>query len=388
MPQLAPLTLSALIERSDISALPDMPIITDTSITTARYVEENPESFQTILQAGAQHLPPFGLRRTDAFFAWQIKKNNPPYGAEMLDVAGLSNGTPGAITLNLSHDIACSTGIYTTPQGAPSLVRLLDWDLKMSAVTIALTRQGQGGDWMDISYPGFTGTVTAIGPHFAAAINRAPMPGRPHKIKVANHVKYAPPLVDDMISRIKTILSPHISPIHLLRQTFEQCVSFDEAVKKIVEAETSCSVIIPIAGKTADEAAIIYKDLDYCAISTFSQGGDKLRALFADNANVAIIEETSLAAANHWPVGYGLAPAHERRFTNSEGRVDTLIKALSGAKDQDIFERLHLSETDVDGLNVVSSTALVAELTPATRAIRTVTLQGQKLVQKPAAFSL
>jgi len=330
----------------------------------------------------------FPLKLADWYYARKMRNGNIPFSSEIEGVASVADGIAGPIALNFSYDVACSTGIYLTKEGHPSVIRTLDWGLKMAPSTIALTRKGKGGNWIDITYPGFAGSVTALGPHFTAAINRAPLPQRSSDIQDSTVPNYKPPLRDRTRSFLRTIWSDDISPVHLLRQTFEECTTFDGAIHKIATTKTNGPVIIPIAGKASDEAAIIYKDIDYCAIGTFSEGFDRLNALFKGSVQIRIIQEECLTSTNHWPEGYGLPPAHQRRNMNSEGRKTRLVEALEHARHHDVFDLLHLSSIETEGGNIVPKTVLAAELIPATGILRAVTMEGLELAQRPIELCL
>ncbi len=379
-----PMSLAQRIQQTTISDLPAIQYIQDPEVTTVSHVEQNPHALLSILSAGRDEASLLKLKLADLWYGVKIQISDVPFGKEIVAAASVAKGVAGTIALNFCYDIACSTGIYLTKEGRPSLIRTLDWDLKMAPLTIALTRKGTGGNWIDITYPGFAGTVTALGPHFSAAINRAPMRRRFSKIKdAAKTPNYKPPFIDRTLSFFQTLCSSDISPVHLLRQAFEECTSFDGAVHKIATTKTNCPVIIPIAGTKEDEAAIIFKDGDFCTVATFSEGVSGLSNLFKDNAHVTIVEEEFLAATNHWPEGYGMPDEHQRRNSNSEGRRLSLIKVLQGAKIGNVFDLFQLSEKETGGKSIVPSTVLAAELTPATGMLKGVTMESLQLAQKP-----
>lgn len=402
MSQFNTATLSELIKASEADDLPDMRFVRSPVITEDN-VRQDPQSTEAVLAVGSDLYGTAFLRGFDWYYRQKLKNSglyralniatgrkrqtrSLPYRDEILAVAAATK-TPGALALNFSYDVACSTGIYLDKDGHPTLIRMLDWALRMAPMTTVLTRRGNHGNWLDITYPGLVGSLTSMGENFAAAINRAPVPQHRDAIQDHSLPGYLPPARDNRRSIIQAALSNDISPIHLMRQVFEECASFDEAVHKIVTTKTNCPVIMPIVGKTSEEAAIIYKDRDYCAVATLPQAVDRLGELFQARSDVRVFEENDLAAANHWPGGYGLDPAHPRR-DNSDKRRSCLKTILRTATEQDVFDQLRVAETDTTGQHIVSNTALVARLCPAKREGIAIAMENQKLALKPLQLTL
>lgn len=402
MSQFNTATLSDLINASEVNNLPEMRHVREV-ITTDENVRQDPANVEAVLAAGRELYGGSFLSRFDWYYRQKLENSGlyqalniatgrkrqtqpVPYKDEILAVAAATN-TPGALALNFSYDVACSTGIHLDQDGHPTLIRMLDWALRMAPMTTVLTRRGNHGNWLDITYPGLAGSLTAMGPNFAAAINRAPVPQ--HHDKIADHWApgYLPPERDNKRSIIQAALSNDISPIHLMRQAFEECATFDEAVHKIVTTKTNCPVIIPIVGKTSEEAAVIYKDRDYCAVATLPTAVDRLNDLFEGCSDMAVFEENDLAAANHWPGGYGFDPAHPRR-DNSDKRRACLKQILRTATEEDVFDQLRVAKTDTTGQHIVSNTALVAKLCPAKGEGVAIAMEDQKLALKPQQLIL
>ncbi len=154
-----------------------------------------------------------------AFLDWRsrqwVARNDSPYVPEIEHIAERLPGA-GVHALNCSYEWACTTAAV-----APLMMRVLDWRLDGMGPEIVVARhRSPAGSWLNVTWPGFVGVLTALAPgRFAAALNQAPLRRRTYLLPF-----------DWLIDRIKVNGTRAMLPTHLLRLVFETCSTFDEAV--------------------------------------------------------------------------------------------------------------------------------------------------------------
>jgi hypothetical protein len=111
-------------------------------------------------------------------------------------------------------------------------VRNLDWDLKgCGPKSVIIHYKGEEGPFTAPSWPGFVGVLSGVAPgRFSATINMAPqvsMPGTQWPVTFA------------------------------LRIAFEECGTFDEAVKYLTRVKLAASTLFMVVGTKKDQAVVI-----------------------------------------------------------------------------------------------------------------------------------
>jgi hypothetical protein len=195
---------------------------------------------------GAQTLMPFfdGVARR-----WLMRSKS-PYVEEIGAIAG-ALGFPGIWFLNGSYQWSC-TALAREEGGAPWLARTLDWPFPGLGRFVELVRmRGPAGEFINVTWPGYVGALTALAPgRFAAAINQGPLRRRFHG-KVAR-------LYDVAANAITTLRHERsIPPDQLLRQVFEQARDYGEARQILETTPVARPVIYTLAGCRPGERCVI-----------------------------------------------------------------------------------------------------------------------------------
>src|SRR5579871_2644222 len=107
-----------------------------------------------------------------------LKHSRSPYVPEVAEIAGDLDFS-GVWLLNASYQWGC-TARAIVEDGAPWIVRTLDWPFKGLGRHVSVARMdGAGGDFFNVTWPGYVGALTATAPgRFAACINQAPLSRR------------------------------------------------------------------------------------------------------------------------------------------------------------------------------------------------------------------
>ena len=158
-------------------------------------------------------------------------------------------GRPGAVLLNMSYEWSCTAGVGADPMGpacaccARSTGRCLDsggrhwWR----------GSEGGAGDYYSVTWPGYVGVLTGMAPgRFAAAINQPPL----------RRISGLLPL-DWVIARRSLWRSRGLPPSHLLRRVFDECRSFGEAKRMLIETPLCAPTFYSLAGTGPGEGCII-----------------------------------------------------------------------------------------------------------------------------------
>jgi hypothetical protein len=132
------------------------------------------------------------------------------------------------------------------------MIRVLDWELKgMGHHQIVAEQRGPAGAFYNLTWPGYSGVVTALAPgRFAAAINQGP-----RRIAFRNF------WLNEIAARWRMLWVKRgaIPATHLLRMAFESAKDFADAVALLMD--TSRSVATPaifiVSGVHPHEAAIV-----------------------------------------------------------------------------------------------------------------------------------
>lgn len=214
----------------------------------AALAETHRESAEALLQAGRQLIPyPFlpvidGMSRR-----WAHRADNP----HLEEIARLSAVLPtGVWFMNLCFEWGCTTGVAADPDGmGMRMLRTLDWPFHGIGRHVVVARQaGAAGDYLNITWPGFVGVVTAMAPgRFALAINQAPLVRR----------GYLPLPGDWLANRLAVFRSHALPPVHLARRIMETCRGYDEARDALETTPLALPAIFTLAGAGRDEGCVI-----------------------------------------------------------------------------------------------------------------------------------
>jgi len=177
---------------------------------------------------------------------------------------------PGIWFMNLCLEWGCTSGVMNDPT-APGmrLLRTLDWPFHGLGRNLVIARQeGPAGEFLNMTWPGFTGTVQGMAPgRFAVALNQAPLVRR----------LSLPIYVDWFVNRIKVFSSKRIPPVFLLRRALETCRNYAEARDLLETTPIALPAIFSLVGTESGEGCII----------------ERLE-------HRAVVQEAPAAAANHW----------------------------------------------------------------------------------------
>lgn len=172
-----------------------------------------------------------------------------PYAGEIDDIA-CALKQPGTWLLHGAYLFGCTALADETADG-PRLRRTLDWPFPgLGRLVEIVRRQGDAGDYLNVTWPGFVGVLTAVAPgRFAAAINQAPMRQRT-PLYVLLWLDYA-------LNALAGLRAQAMPPEHLLRRAFDTCRSFDEARYLLETEPVARPVLFTLVGCRPGERVII-----------------------------------------------------------------------------------------------------------------------------------
>jgi hypothetical protein len=197
------------------------------------------------------------LPAIDALTRIWLRRSSSPYVAEAETIAA-TLGLSGIWFLNGCYQWSCTT-LAHEQAGAPWLMRTLDWPFPGLGRRLEVARmRGPAGDFDNVTWPGYVGTLTASAPgRFAAAINQAPVWRR------TRHPWLRP--YDFARNALRTWRIRFIPPDHLLRQVFETCTSFSEARRRLETTPVARPVIYTLVGCKPGERCVIERTEQGCA---------------------------------------------------------------------------------------------------------------------------
>ena len=185
----------------------------------------------------------------DWFARRWLKRSRSPYVAEIEAIAA-ALAFPGVWLLNASYPWGC-TSVAREEDGVPWLARTLDWPFPGLGRHVEVARMaGPAGDFLNVTWPGYVGVLTAMAPgRFAAAMNQAPLWRRTRHPWLR--------VYDLAANALRTWTIRHIPPDQLLRNAFETCGSFADAQKMLETAPIARPAIFVLAGCTPGERCVI-----------------------------------------------------------------------------------------------------------------------------------
>src|SRR5882672_6073938 len=178
-----------------------------------------------------------------------LQRSRSPYLADVEAIAG-ALGFTGIWFLNGSYQWGC-TAVARDEDGAPWLARTLDWPFPGLGRRLEITRmRGAAGDFLNVTWPGYVGALTAMAPgRFAAAINQAPLWRRTRKPWLRPY--------DLAANALRTWRIRSCPPDHLLREVFETCHDFGEAKRRLETVPIARPVIVTLIGCERGERCVI-----------------------------------------------------------------------------------------------------------------------------------
>jgi hypothetical protein len=273
----------------------DVPLDKEPAVFSANAEQER---LSLLISSARRTYTPVGFIVAERLSRAWAQRGNGPYAAAVQAVDRLM-GRRGAFLLNHSYEWGCTSGAVADPaQGGTTLLRTLDWPFDGLGRTLVVTRwDGGAGGYFSVTWPGLVGVLTGLAPgRFAIAINQPPLPlpgwGR---------------AVGWPAARVRVARSRALSPTHLLRQVFDRCASFAEAVAAIRSTPLCIPAIFTLAGPRPGEAIVIERTM-------------------AD-AFVPVMP----VAANHWSSQPG--PAGRPRNASSRGRHAAMCTLSASAPD-------------------------------------------------------
>ena len=225
-----------------------IPLIDLGTAAPAALVESHRETAEALIAAGRRMLPGPLLPMLDGLSRrWAVRADNPHYG----EIAALSAQLPTGIWfMNLCFEWGCTTGVARDPNGAGMrMLRTLDWPFHGIGQHVVLTRHTtDAGTYINITWPGFVGVITAMAPgRFALAINQAPLVRR----------GYLPLPADWIANRMRVYSSPHLPPAHLARRVMETCRSYEEAKDMLETTPLALPALFTLAGAEPGDGCVI-----------------------------------------------------------------------------------------------------------------------------------
>lgn len=214
-----------------------------------------PGRLKTLLDAGYRSYTPTGVRIAEHLTRRWAKRLTTPY-ADAVHRAAMLADRPGLFLMNHSYEWGCTTGAGDDSDlGGVTLLRTLDWPLDgLGDSAIVLSCRGKAGPYWSVTWPGYVGVLTACAPgRFAAAINQPP--ARPSGLGRPG---------DWLATRLRMSSMRAIPPTHLLRQAFDHCATFHEAVEMISRTPICIPAIFTLAGTQPGEAVVVERTETGC----------------------------------------------------------------------------------------------------------------------------
>ncbi|MBM3565614.1 MAG: hypothetical protein FJX42_05825 [Alphaproteobacteria bacterium] len=232
-----------------------------------------PDRLKLILAAAEAHYGRIALAAGGRLSRLWLERADNPYLAEIAETAaGLAvhgGQAAGAYLLNLSFEWTCTTGVAADPEGRGNrMLRTLDWPLDNLGRALVVARQeDDAGPYLNVTWPGFAGIVTAMAPgRFSAALNQPPAPRWTFSR-----------LLDWAILHGRVFQNRALPPAQLLRRVFDTCRTYAEARTMLIETPLCIPAFFTLSGIAPDEGCVIERTEDQ-----------------------ARVREAPACAANHW----------------------------------------------------------------------------------------
>lgn len=235
---------------SDLAAIPVMDVRDGGTVRLARDGAAHARALQDACLAWFPGVVRRLVPVSDGFARRWLERSQSPYVDEVRAIAG-ALGFPGIWFLNGSYQWSCTT-LAREEASMPWLARTLDWPYPGLGRYLAVARmRGPAGDFFNVTWPGYVGTLTAMAPgRFAASVNQAPM-----RRRTTNRMLRP---FDLAMNSLGTLLyERRMPPDQLLRQAFETCRTYDEARRLLETMPIARPVIYTLAGCRPGECCVI-----------------------------------------------------------------------------------------------------------------------------------
>ncbi len=189
------------------------------------------------------------LPAMDALTRRWLRRSRSPYVGDVEAIAA-ALGFAGIWFLNGSYAWAC-TAVARDEHASPWLARTLDWPFPGLGRHVEVAHmRGAAGDFLNVTWPGYVGALTASAPgRFAAALNQAPLRRRTRK-------PWLRPF-DIAANALDTWPIRSCPPDHLLREVFETCRDFGEARRRLETVPVARPAIFMLVGCERGERCVI-----------------------------------------------------------------------------------------------------------------------------------
>jgi hypothetical protein len=239
-------------------SLPIIPIVDVRDGGMLRHAREGRERALALRDAAISWFPKFMMPLApllDGIARRWLTRSQSPYVEEVSAIAA-TLGFPGIWFLNGSYQWSC-TALAREEDGALWLARTLDWPFPGLGRYVELVRmRGAAGEFINVTWPGYVGVLTALAPgRFAAAINQGPMRRRSHAKALRLY-----DLVANALTTLRRVRS--IPPDQLLRRVFEEAASYDDARRMLEVTPVARPVIYTLAGCRAGDRCVIERTED------------------------------------------------------------------------------------------------------------------------------
>jgi hypothetical protein len=242
-------------ERTQIltQGLASIPVVDVRDGGPLRHAREGRERALALRNAAISWFPKFMLPLApllDGIARGWLVRSASPYVEEVRAIAVVL-GFPGIWFLNGSYQWSC-TALARDEDGAPWLARTLDWPFPGLGRFVELARmQGPAGEFVNVTWPGYVGVLTALAPgRFAAAINQGPMRRRSHGRALRLY-----DLAANAVGTLRHVRA--IPPDQLLRRVFEEAGDYGAARRMLETTPVARPVIYTLAGCRANERCVI-----------------------------------------------------------------------------------------------------------------------------------
>jgi hypothetical protein len=242
--------------------LPAIPIVDARAAGAARFTPERRAQARALRDECLAFFPrgtAAALPLLDALARAWLRRSRSPYVGEIAAAAAALD-LSGIWFLNGSYQWGC-TALAREEDGVPWLARTLDWPFPGLGRHVEIAhRQGGAGDYFDVGWPGYAGTLSAMAPgRFAACLNQAPMLRRTARPWLRG--------LDLALNAANTWTRVrHMPPDHLLRLAFETCGSFAEARALLERTPVARPAIFVLCGCRPRERCVIERTEEGAAI--------------------------------------------------------------------------------------------------------------------------
>jgi hypothetical protein len=258
-------TASAADVTTELVSIPVMECSSNFALET---LDAHLDRAHHLIDLATKRVPAAALRQLDQVSKRWLEKWDNGHLDEINSVAARLN-RPGSYFFSVNYEWGCTCRVTPSPDRSTArLIRVLDWKTPgLGRNVIAARVAGKAGSYVTLTWPGYTGVLTASAKgRFSASLNQAPM-----RNAVGNYY------LDWAANRRRVWGMPHQMPAHLLRDVFETAANYEDARRMLIEQAISTPAIFSLAGIKPNETCVIERS--------------ETEARIHDGANVA---------ANHW----------------------------------------------------------------------------------------